>query len=128
MYDFSSYNHISPELLSPCTPTDRRQFQRVPTMREDPAHIQNVPAIAATTANTLQPAFLVAWLATLLHRERCADICVIVEAVIVYEGRFFLKNGALHRTSDMRKKISCVNIRFSVTTVVTTVVTIIVMR
>ncbi len=51
------------------------------------------------------------------------DLCVVVVAVvIVHEGQFFLKSGARHRASDMRIKISCVGIRFSLTTVVTTVV------
>ncbi len=58
--------------------------------------------------------------------ERCADlrvVVIVVTVVVVHEGRFFLKNGAQHRTSDMRIKIACVGIQFSLTTVITTVVT-----
>ncbi len=102
MYDFSSYNCISLEPSSPRTLT-----------------AQDIPAIAAMMANARERAFVVAWLATLCTGECCADLCIVV----VHEGRLFLKNAAQHRTSDMRVKIACVGIRFSVNTVVTPVVT-----
>ncbi len=54
--------------------------------------------------------------------ERCTYLCVVI--VVVHEGRFFLKNGARHRTSNMRIKTACVGVRFSVTTVITMVVVI----
>ncbi len=36
-------------------------------------------------------------------RERCADLHVII-VVVVFEGQFFLKNGARHRASVDEKK------------------------
>ncbi len=59
------------------------------------------------------------------------DLCVVVvvvAVVVIHEVQFFLKNGARHRASDMRIKIAYIGIQFSVTTLVTTVITTAVMR
>ncbi len=121
MYDFSSYNRISPELSSPCTPTAREtrgfewflQCERTPyapkTFRLSQQRWQMRENAHSSSLGS--PLFCTG--------ECCADLWV----VFVHEGQFFLKNGARHCASDMRIKIACVDIHFSVTTVVTMVVT-----
>ncbi len=44
------------------------------------------------------------WIATLLHWERCADL-----RVVVFEGRFFLKNSAPHQAfvDEKKNRMSC---------------------
>ncbi len=44
------------------------QFRRVPTMREDAARAEDIPAIAGTMVNAQECAFVVAWVAALLRR------------------------------------------------------------
>ncbi len=120
MCDFSSYNRISLETSSPHTPVtqERRGFEgflrceRTLCMSEK-SWLSRRRQQTRDNAHSLllcSPLFCAG--------ELCADLRVVV----VHEGRFFLKNGAQHRASDMRIKIACVGIRFSITTVVTTVV------
>ncbi len=97
------------------------RFRRVPMMREDPVRVQDVPAIVVTMANVRERTFVIAWLPALLrqgalHRpSRHFRPCKMI---------FSLK-WCRHRASNMLIKITCIGIRFSRTTVVTTVVTII---
>ncbi len=65
-------------------------------------HAQKVPAIAATTKNAREHAFFVIFGSVLFcTAECCADLRIII---VVFEGQFFLKNGARHRTSVDEKK------------------------
>ncbi len=70
-------------------------------MREDLARAQDVLTIAAMTVNALECAFVVVFGSPLFCAgECCVDLCIVV----VFEGRFFLINGALHQSSVDEKK------------------------
>ncbi len=64
-------------------------------VRGPSACTQEVPAIAATTANTQEHIVVVVFASPSFYaKERCVDLCVVfVIVVIVFEGRFF--NGVV---------------------------------